>query len=117
MGEALAPAYASSDIFVFPSDSESFGMSHWKRWRPGLPTVCADATGSRSRGRARRNRLPGPARDAEAFTRHVTALVQDEARAAHGRSGRAARLEFSWEGDLGADAGLLRALLAGTPIL
>ena len=31
-GEDLAMAYAASDLFVFPSDSESFGKL-WKPWR------------------------------------------------------------------------------------
>ena len=48
-GEELAAAYASSDIFVFPSDSETFGNVTLEAMACGLPTtICADATGSRS---------------------------------------------------------------------
>ena len=47
-GEDLAAAYASSDLFVFPSDSESFGNVTLEAMASGLPCVCADATGSRS---------------------------------------------------------------------
>jgi phosphatidylinositol alpha 1,6-mannosyltransferase len=47
-GEALARAYASSDVFVFPSESETFGNVTLEAMASGLPAVCADATGSRS---------------------------------------------------------------------
>jgi phosphatidylinositol alpha 1,6-mannosyltransferase len=48
VGEALAQAYASADVFLFPSDTETFGSVTLEAMASGLPTVCADATGSRS---------------------------------------------------------------------
>lgn len=47
-GEPLARAYASSDVFVFPSESETFGNVTLEAMASGLPAVCADASGSRS---------------------------------------------------------------------
>lgn len=47
-GEALAQSYASSDIFFFPSETETFGNVTLEAMASGLPAVCADATGSRS---------------------------------------------------------------------
>ena len=47
-GEALTRAYASSDVFFFPSDTETFGNVTLEAMASGLPTVCADATGSAS---------------------------------------------------------------------
>jgi glycosyltransferase involved in cell wall biosynthesis len=47
-GDALARAYASSDIFFFPSATESFGNVTLEAMASGLPAICADATGSRS---------------------------------------------------------------------
>ena len=47
-GEGLARAYASSDIFFFPSLTETFGNVTLEAMASGLPAVCADATGSRS---------------------------------------------------------------------
>jgi len=46
--EALARAYASADVFFFPSVTETFGNVTLEAMAAGLPTVCADATGSRS---------------------------------------------------------------------
>ncbi len=46
-GEQLSRAYASSDIFFFPSTTETFGNVVLEAMASGLPSVCAEATGSR----------------------------------------------------------------------
>jgi glycosyltransferase involved in cell wall biosynthesis len=113
-GEALATAYASSDIFVFPSDSESFGNVTLEAMASGLPTVCADATGSRSLVVPGETGFLAPAGDVGAFTRHVTALAQDTAlRRRMGEAARQRALGFSWEETLARMLGYYRALLAG----
>ena len=115
-GEALATAYASSDIFVFPSDSESFGNVTLEAMASGLPAVCADATGSRSLVVPGETGFLAPADDAEAFARHITALVRGEAlRRRMGEAARLRALSFSWEETLARMLGYYRALLAGTP--
>ena len=76
-GEELATAYASSDIFVFPSDSESFGNVTLEAMASGLPCVAADATGSRSLVVAGETGFLAPADDADAFAAHITALAKD----------------------------------------
>jgi phosphatidylinositol alpha 1,6-mannosyltransferase len=114
-GEELATAYASSDIFVFPSDSESFGNVTLEAMASGLPCVCADATGSRSLVVAGKTGFLAPADDAEGFARHITLLAQDAALRRHmGEAARARSLTFSWDETLARMLGYYRALLPGT---
>jgi glycosyltransferase involved in cell wall biosynthesis len=113
-GEDLATAYASSDIFVFPSDTESFGNVTLEAMASGLPCVCADATGSRSLVVAGETGFLAPADDAAGFARHLTALAQDGAlRAALGEAARLRAQTFSWEETLAKMLGYYHALLAG----
>ena len=97
-GEDLATAYASSDIFVFPSDTETFGSVTLEAMASGLPTVCADATGSRSLvDPGVTGFLLDPLDDAGFFA-HVRDLSMDPAaRAAMGAAARERSLKFSWD--------------------
>lgn len=54
-GKALARAYASSDIFFFPSTTETFGNVVLEAMASGLPCVCVRATGSSDLVEHRRN--------------------------------------------------------------
>ena len=114
-GDALATAYASSDIFIFPSDSESFGNVTLEAMASGLPTVCADATGSRSLVAPGETGFLAPAGDAQDFARHITALAQDaDLRRRLGQAARARALTFSWDETLARMLGYYRALLPRT---
>jgi len=97
-GEDLARAYASADIFLFPSDTESFGSVTLEAMASGLPTVCADATGSRSLvdvGSTGFLAMPG---DVEAFAGHVQMLIEDtELRRRMGNAARERGLSLSWD--------------------
>ncbi len=96
-GEDLARAYASSDVFLFPSDTESFGSVTLEAMASGLPTVCADATGSRSLVEVGSTGfLPKPG-DIEAFVEHVRNLVEDtDLRRRMGSAARERSLSLSW---------------------
>lgn len=111
-GDDLASAYASSDIFVFPSDSESFGNVTLEAMASGLPCVCADATGSRSLVVAGKTGFLAPADDAQAFAHHITALANDrDLRRGMGEAARARALTFSWEETMTRLLGYYKALL------
>lgn len=111
-GEELTTAYASSDIFIFPSDSESFGNVTLEAMASGLPCVAAYATGSRSLVVAGETGFLAAADDADAFAAHITTLAQDGAlRQQMGTAARARALTFSWEETMARLLGYYRALL------
>jgi glycosyltransferase involved in cell wall biosynthesis len=113
--EALAAAYASSDIFIFPSDSESFGNVTLEAMASGLPCVCADATGSSSLVVPGETGFLVPADDAGGFARQLTLLAQDKVlRRRMAEAARARALTYSWEETLARMLGYYRALLART---
>jgi glycosyltransferase involved in cell wall biosynthesis len=97
-GEELAQAYASSDIFLFPSETETFGNVTLEAMASGLPCVCADATGSRSLVvRGHTGYLAGPGRAPE-FADHIEKLARDPAlRRRIGAAARERSLGFSWD--------------------
>lgn len=110
--DGLAAAYASSDIFVFPSDSESFGNVTLEAMASGLPCVCADATGSRSLVVAGETGFLAPADDADGFARHITTLANDRnLRRSMGEAARARALTFSWDETMARLLGYYKALL------
>lgn len=111
-GDALADAYAASDLFVFPSDSESFGNVTLEAMASGLPCVCADATGSRSLVADGETGFLAPADDAGQFAARLTQLATDTAlRQRMGAAGRARALTFSWDETLARMLGYYRAVL------
>ncbi|HKX65138.1 MAG TPA: glycosyltransferase family 1 protein [Rhizomicrobium sp.] len=113
--EALACAYASSDLFIFPSDSESFGNVTLEAMASGLACVCADATGSSSLVVPGETGFLVPADDAGGFARQLTLLAQDAVlRRRMAEAARARALTYSWEETLARMLGYYRALLAGT---
>ncbi len=73
--EALAHAYASSDVFLFPSDTETFGKVTLEAMASGLPTVCADAAGSRDLVETEETGFLCPPENTDAFTERVRRLV------------------------------------------
>ena len=76
-GEALARGYASGDVFLFPSVTETFGIVTLEAMASGLAPVCADASGSRSLIRDGENGFLVEHGDIAAFTEKTAALVVD----------------------------------------
>jgi len=101
-GEELATAYASSDVFLFPSETETFGNVTLEAMSSGLPAVVADATGSNALVTHGVTGFLAPPRDAAAFLDRVALLVTDGAlRRRMGEAAREAAEGYEWSRILG----------------
>jgi glycosyltransferase involved in cell wall biosynthesis len=88
-GEALAQAYASADLFVFPSTTDTFGNVVLEAQASGLPIIVSDKGGPMENIDAAETGLVVPGRDATALADAVVALCSDAARLkAMGRKAR-----------------------------
>lgn len=76
-GEELAASYASSDIFFFPSDTETFGNVTLEAMASGLPCVVADATGSKSLVEDKENGYVVPVENRDDFYDSLKQLIND----------------------------------------
>lgn len=77
-GEDLAAAYASSDIFFFPSHTETFGNVTLEAMASGLPSVVADATGSKSLVESGVNGYLAPPKNTVEFAALISKLIEDD---------------------------------------
>lgn len=97
-GQALATAYASSDLFLFPSDTETFGNVTLEALSSGLPAVVADATGSNALVKNGFNGYLATPRTASDFLEKTQRLALDgELRRAMGANARASAESYDWE--------------------
>jgi glycosyltransferase involved in cell wall biosynthesis len=98
MGEDLARAYASSDLFFFPSDTETFGNVTLEAMSSGVPAVVADATGSKSLIESGVNGYLGTPKKTREFADLIIKLVDDaDTRAQMAVATRQKALAYSWE--------------------
>ena len=74
-GKELATAYASADIFVFPSTTDTFGNVILEAQASGLPVVVSDSGGPKELVVDEANGLITRSHDLEDFTRAIRALV------------------------------------------
>ena len=97
-GEDLAKAYASGDIFLFPSHTETFGNVTLEAMASGLPCVVADAIGSKSLVEDGVNGYHAEPGNADDFTQKLKQIVENpELRKAMGQASLEKAMEYQWE--------------------
>src|SRR5664279_4550314 len=76
-GEPLAQHYASGDIFLYPSLTETYGNVTVEAMASGLATVAYDYAAARQHMRHDENGLLVPFADTDAFVKISTGLISD----------------------------------------
>ncbi|WP_298585707.1 glycosyltransferase [uncultured Kocuria sp.] len=96
-GEELAAAYASADVFAFPSSTETLGLVALESLASGVPVVGARAGGIPFAVHDGRTGLLVPPGDADALTHGLVRLLDDAGlRARMGAAGRAEAEGLGW---------------------
>ncbi|WP_047985700.1 glycosyltransferase family 4 protein [Ornithinibacillus californiensis] len=97
-GQELAHVYATADVFVFPSPTETFGNVVLESLASGTPAVCADAGGVRTIIQHQETGILCERNNSEAFAKAIDALLVNETeRKEMGQNGRDYALTQSWD--------------------
>src|SRR5205809_1606403 len=98
-GKELATAYASADIFVFPSTTDTFGNVIIGAQASGVPVVVSDSGGPKELVQDNENGLITKSHDVDDFTSAIRTLVTDPAlRERMGNCARKSVIARSWPG-------------------
>src|SRR2546426_3397625 len=96
-GKELAAAYASADIFVFPSTTDTFGNVIIEAQASGVPVIVSDSGGPKELVENNRNGLITKSHDVEDLTRAIRELVADpERRKKMGDLARESVIDRTW---------------------
>lgn len=96
-GKELATAYASADIFVFPSTTDTFGNVILEAQACGVPVIVSDSGGPKELVEDRANGLITRSRDVDDFTQAIRSLVTDAGlRERMGTAARKSVVDRSW---------------------
>jgi glycosyltransferase involved in cell wall biosynthesis len=96
-GPELATAYASADIFVFPSTTDTFGNVILEAQACGVPVIVSDSGGPKELVEDGMNGLITRSRDVDDFTRAIRSLIADAAlRQRMGSAARKSVVDRSW---------------------
>ncbi len=102
-GAELAAAYASADLFLFPSTTDTFGNVVIEAHASGLPTIVSDAGGPKDLVRHEVNGLVTRSLDTGDFTAAIRRLIDDAAlRRALGENARRGVEDRDWSRAFGA---------------
>lgn len=116
-GEALAAHYASADLFLFPSTTETFGNVVTEAMASGLPVLAYDYAAARQFIRRGDNGITVPFDDRAAFIAAAGDMVADQAKLkTMGEAARATMLPISWDAIVDRFEGTLQRVADGTPI-
>lgn len=111
--ERLADLYADSDLFVFPSPTETCGLVVLEAMASGIPAITSDQGGVLENVRHAINGMMVPAGDGRAFAAATVDLLGNEpGRRAMGSAARAFAVARDWERELDALEPLYREAIA-----
>lgn len=97
-GDELARCYASSDVFMFPSISETFGNVTLEALACGVPAVVANAQGNNSLVQHGYNGYLVTPRDSAEFTRKIVEIADNiELRFEMSRNATEFASKFTWD--------------------
>jgi glycosyltransferase involved in cell wall biosynthesis len=98
IGATLAAHYASADLFVFPSLTETFGNVVTEAMASGLPVLAFDDAAAREHVRNGSNGLTVPLGDRDAFIANATGIAQDSSPLKQlGRAARSTAESLGWD--------------------
>src|SRR5213595_2234087 len=101
-GSELATAYASADIFVFPSTTDTFGNVILEAQACGVPVVVSDSGGPKELVEDKGNGLITKSHDLEDLTSAIRTLVTNPAlRERMAKSARNSVIDLSWPSAFG----------------
>ncbi|MFT3734120.1 MAG: glycosyltransferase family 1 protein [Rhodocyclaceae bacterium] len=116
-GEELATHYASADIFLFPSLTETYGNVVPEAMASGLAVVAYHDAAAAELITQNEHGLTAPVRDEEAFIATACRMADESALRQHVRSHARSRVEpITWDAVIGEFESVLRAASRGEQI-